>query len=68
MIKDYHQLWNGVINATDEAEAVQTLAKIVADSDGRAFVLRLKLKDAALCIETLDHVSCNLRSPHHRLI
>ena len=63
MTKDYQQLWEGVINAANETEAVQTLAEIVADSDGRAFVLDLESEYVALCIETLDHVSCDPHLP-----
>ena len=37
MIKDYQQLWKDVTNTTDEAEAIQILAEIVSNSDGRAF-------------------------------
>ena len=59
MAKDYQQLWEGVTNAVNETEAVQTLAEIVADPGGRVFVSNLESKDAVLCIETLDHVSCD---------
>jgi len=63
MTKDHRQLWKDVTNATDKAEAVQTLAEIVADPDGRAFTLNLGPEDVALCIETLDYVSWNLCLP-----
>jgi len=61
MTKNYQQLWKGATNATDRAEAVQTLAEMVADSDGRAFILDLKPEDVVLCIEILDYVGCDLR-------
>ena len=61
--KDYRQLWEGVTDATNKAEAVQILAEIVADSDGRSFPLDLESEDVALCIETLNHVSCDLCLP-----
>lgn len=55
--KDYQQLWKSVTGATDAVGAVRALAKIVVDSDGRAFVSELETKDAVLCIEALDYVS-----------
>ena len=60
MDKDYQQLWKGVTNAADGTEAVQALAKIVTDKRGRAFTLGLEPKEAELCVEMLDYVSCNL--------
>jgi len=63
MTKDYQQLWEDVTNATNEATAVQTLAEIVVDSDGRAFTLGLESEDVAMCIETLDHVGCSRGLP-----
>jgi len=61
--KDYEKLWEGVAKATNEVEAVRALAQIVFDKHGRAFTLGLKPKDAELCVETLDYVSCDLRLP-----
>lgn len=61
--KDYRKLWEGVTNATDEAEAVRALVQIVVDKQGRAFTLGLKLEHAELCVEILDYVSCDLRLP-----
>ena len=61
MAKGYQQLWEDVANATDEAKAVRTLAGILADKEGRIFISRLERKDAELCIEILDHVSCTRR-------
>ena len=60
MAKDYQRLWEDVTRAIDEANAVRTLAEILADEEGRTFVSRLERKDAELCIEILDHVSCDL--------
>ena len=56
MAKGYQQLWNDLTNATDEAKAVQTLAGILADLEGRIFTSRLEGKDAELCIKILDRV------------
>jgi len=61
MTKDYEEMWKGVTNATDEAQAVQALAEMLADNEGRTFVSCLGDKDAELCIEILDSVS---RDPH----
>ena len=66
MVKDYQQLWKEVTNATDETQAVRTLAEIVADSAGRAFALNLEPEDTVLCIEALDYVSCHLFSAAFR--
>ena len=60
MAKDYPQLWKGVADATDKANAVQVLAEIVADLDGRTFTLGLKPEAVKLCVETLDYVGCDL--------
>jgi len=67
MTKDYRQLWD-ITSTTDEADAVQTLAKIVADSDCRATTLRLGSENAMLYIETLDHVSCDRHLPPRPLM
>jgi len=64
MTKDHQRLWKGVANATDKAQAVQILADILADHEGRAFISRLDSKDAEPCIEILDDVSHGLRLPH----
>jgi hypothetical protein len=60
MDKDYRQLWKDVTSATDEANAVRTMAEILTDWEGRTFISRLERKEAELCIEILDHVSCDL--------
>jgi len=57
MAKDYRRLWKNVISTADEDKAVRTLAKILVDKEGRAFMKKLERKDAELCIEILDHVS-----------
>ena len=59
MANDYGRLWKDVTNTTDESKAVRILAKILADKEGRAFISRLKRRDAELCIEILDSVSCD---------
>ena len=56
MAKNYQRLWEEVTRGIDEAKSVRTLAEIVVDKEGRAFVSRLERKDAELCIEILDHV------------
>jgi len=63
MAKDYQQLWMGISNTVDEAKATQTLAEILADKDGRDFVLSLDRENAESCIEILDNVSLGLRLP-----
>jgi len=57
MAKNYQQLWKDVTSASDEGKAVRTLAKIVLDKEGRAFILRLERNCAELCMEILDRVS-----------
>ena len=59
MVADFNKLWKRVHTATDEAESVRALAKILSSKDGRAFILDLEPPDAELCIEILDHVSPN---------
>ena len=61
MTKDYQRLWKTVTSTIDEARAVRTLAEILVDKEGRAFISRLGREDARLCIEILDHVSRDLR-------
>ena len=60
MAKDYKRLWEHITNATNESKAVRTLAGILADSEGRAFISRLEHNEAELCIDILDHVSRDL--------
>ena len=49
-----------VTNTTDQAQAIQTLAEILTDKDGKAFISRLDYEDAGSCIEVLGNVSPNL--------
>jgi len=58
--KDYRRLWNGIAGATDKA---RSLAEILADKEGRAFISRLDERDAELCIEILGDVSYSLHLP-----
>ena len=68
MAKDYGGLWNDIINAVDETKAVRTLAEVLADKEGRTFLLRLEPEDAEFCVEILDRVSYNLHFlPFRRL-
>ena len=60
MAKNYQRLWKDVTNANGEVEAVRTLANILTDREGRAFILSLERPDAELCIEILDRVSHHL--------
>ena len=60
MAENYQQLWKNVTNANGEVEAVRTLAEILTDREGRAFILSLERPDAELCIEILDRVSHRL--------
>ena len=63
--EDYQRLWKAFAGATDKAQAIRSLAEILADKEGRAFISCLGSKDAArLCIETLGDVSCSLYLPH----
>jgi hypothetical protein len=61
MAKDYRRLWKEVTSTTDKPKAVRILAEILVDKEGRASISRLERKEAELCIEILDHVSCD---PH----
>ena len=61
MSEDYQQLLVKATTATDRAESVAILAKILADRGGRDFISRLDPKDVESCIEILDHVSRDLR-------
>ena len=64
MAKDYQRLWKDVIDSTGETMAVRALADILADKEGRTFVLSLSRKDAEFCIDILDRVSRDLRPQH----
>jgi len=56
-----------VTSATDGAQAVQTLAEILTDMDGKAFISGLDSKDAELCVEILSDVSPDLYLLVHNL-
>ena len=49
-----------VTNAIDEVQAIQTLAEILTDMDGKAFIARLDSKDADLCVDILGNVSSDI--------
>jgi len=61
-----------VTNATDEAQAIRTLAGILNDKEGKVFISRLDRKDAELCVEILGdvgpdlHSSCSQPQPVHQ--
>lgn len=57
MSEDYQQLLVEATTATDRAESIRTLVKILADDGGKDFISRLDRKDGELCIEILDQVS-----------
>ena len=57
MAKDYQRLWKDVTSTHDEGQVIRTLAKILADREGRNFISNSLRKDAELCIELLDRVS-----------
>ena len=57
MATDFNGQWKNARTATDEAESVRTLTKILSSKEGRTFVFNLDPQDATFCIEILDHVS-----------
>ena len=59
MTTDFNGQWKNARTATDEAESIRTLTKILSSKEGRTFVFNLEPQDAAFCIEMLDHVSSN---------
>ena len=61
MAVDFDRLWKKAhtVVATDEAESIRTLAKILSSKDGRTFISDFGQSDAELCIEILDRVSSN---------
>ena len=62
MATNYQRLREDVTRTVDEAQAIQTLAEILADKNSRVFVPRLERESAELCIGTLDRVVS--RDPH----
>ena len=63
MTKNFQRLWEVVANSSDEVVAIRTLADILVEKKGRAFVLGLDREDAENCIEILGRVSRSLRLP-----
>jgi len=59
MAETLQQQWQGVINTPTKAEAVQSLAEILAEH-GSDFAKCLDHKAAQRCIEILDYVSLDL--------
>lgn len=64
MVRNYRQLWNDVASAANEAQAIQTLARILADKEGRFFITLLDGQDADSCTEILGNVSHDLHLPY----
>ena len=58
----FRQLWKDVTHSIGKDLAVWALAKILAEEEGRAFVLGLDRKDAERCIDIMGHVSHDLCS------
>ena len=56
MVVNFNKLWKKASTATNEADAVRTLAQILSSKEGRTFVLGLERLEAELCIEILDLV------------
>ena len=42
MVRNYQRPWKDVTAAIDEVEAIKTLAGILVDKEGRAFISRLE--------------------------
>jgi len=75
MGKTIQQLWDDVAENSEGPGAIQDLSKILADKEGRHFVLGLKDEQAKLCTDLSGRVSCDLHLPvaasycsagHHR--
>ena len=63
MCKDYQRRWNDVAKGPEKAGAIPTLGKILADKEGRDFILGLGHKETELCLKLSDRVSSDLHSP-----
>jgi len=63
MGKDYQRLWVDATSAADRVQGARALAEILADKDGKVFVLRLGGENVELCVEILGDVSSNPRLP-----
>ena len=57
MAENYRQLLAQAISASDKAESVKILAKILAGEGGKGFISRLNRKDGEQCMEILDQAS-----------
>ena len=57
MSEGYRRLLAKATRATDEADSVGILARILADEGGKGYILGVDRRDAESCIEILDHVS-----------
>ena len=57
MANNFQRLWEDVKNTKDEAKAVRTLAEVVTEKDGRAFVSRFDRENAEYCVDVLGRVS-----------
>lgn len=57
MSEDYRELLVKATSATDKAESVGILAKILEGEGGKDFILGLGREDGESCIEILDYVS-----------
>jgi len=62
MTEYYPQIWTGIANETEEMQAIQALAGVVAEKDGRVFISRLDGKDAVSCVRILYQVRNNSNS------
>jgi len=63
MTEHYQQIWTGITNAIEETQAIQALAGVVVEKEGRGFISRLDSKDAVSCVRILDRVSNGSNSP-----
>jgi len=64
MARDYQRLWKDAISTRDNAKAIQALSDGLVEKEGRVFFSRLDGKEAELCVEILDDVSCDPHSSH----
>jgi len=68
MDKNFQQPRDDTAESPKMPGTIQDLSKILADKKGRDFIVGLKDKEAELCMNLLDLVSCDLRlllSPSH---
>ena len=57
MSEDYRQLLAQATSASEKAESVEILAKILAGEGGKDFISQLNREDGEWCIEILDQAS-----------